>query len=290
MEKSGQQYYGNSSFHSFEKEDILSGNVIKINPALITIIDGLIAAFSPEQLQEMVWSNVTRLMESKKIHTFHLDINFDDYSGFGDSRPDLNGQIFTPSFSASLNKFIRSRGCFLNVHFLTDDPRERLREYKDTAFGALCFQLEAVKSADDLSELISEILDRGACASPVIEIVGSEHLTPKPKEEVFDFISPFLDKIGMLTFQVEGTASRSTHSSGMLNDERTKAYIEFFRAGFGGTIQIQGGIRTNTVSQAVKLGAEFLVCGTQIFRNKDNREPEAVIDELLMEACKSLIG
>ena len=56
----------------------------------------------------------------------------------------------------------------------------------------------------------------------------------------------------------------------------------------GGTFQIQGGITTETIGDAMRLGAEFLVCGTQIFRNSQGLIPPQVVDRLLAEAACTL--
>jgi pentose-5-phosphate-3-epimerase len=288
MRISGQKFYSVSSLKSYTKQDILEGRVIKINPALVTIIDGFVGKTSPSQLQERILKTVARLVQDK-VQTFHVDINFEDYGGFGDMRPETNTAVFTPSFLGSLNDLVRANNRFLNLHLLTSRPKERLSQYKDIEFGAVCFQLDSIQNPRYLNELIDMILGMGACASPVIETVCSENLQPRLKESVLEFVQPFFDKIGMLTFQMEKTASRSSGILGMLDRNEAKDYIRFIKKDFGGTIQMQGGITTSTISKAIRLGAEFLVCGTQIFRNKEGQAPERVIQEMLLEATKTLL-
>lgn len=283
----GQQFFSLSSLKSYARQDILEGRVIKINPALVTIIDGLVGKTKHSELQERILKTVAGLVQDK-VQTFHVDINFEDYSGFGNTRPETNTAVFTPSFLSSLNDLVRANNRFLNLHLLTSRPKERLSQYEKTEFGAICFQLDSAQNIRYLNELIDMILGMGACASPVIETVGSENLQPKSREEVLEFVRPFFDKIGMLTFQMEKTASRSSSSLGMLDRNEAKDYISFVKRDFHGTIQMQGGITTNTISKAIRLGAEFLVCGTQIFRNKENHDPKRVIREMLLEAAKTL--
>ena len=126
-------------------------------------------------------------------------------------------------------------------------------------------------------------MDNGACASPVIETVGSRNLLPKSPEEILSLLKPVISEIGMLTFQASGTTSRSNVLSGMFNKEQVQPYINCVREIFNGTIQIQGGITTSTICEAVKLGAEFLVCGTQLFRNHDGLSAPEVVDQMLIE-------
>jgi pentose-5-phosphate-3-epimerase len=288
MMTSGQQFYSVSSLKSYTKQDILEGRVIKVNPALVTIIDGFVGKINPSQLQERILNTVAGLVQGK-VQTFHVDINFEDYGGFGNIGPETNTAVFTPSFLSSLNDLVRANNRFLNPHLLTSRPKDHLSQYGDIEFGAVCFQLDAIQNPRYLNELIDMILGMGACASPVIETVGSENLKPKSKEEVLEFVQPFFDKIGMLTFQMEKTASRSTGPPSMPDRNEVEDYVRFIKRDFGGTIQMQGGITTATISKAIRLGAEFLVCGTQIFRNKEGQTPERVIQEMLLEATKILL-
>jgi len=283
----GQTFYGTSSMESVAFKDVLEGRIIKISPALITITDGSVDTTPPEILQQKVQDHVIQLL-GYKVRTFHVDINFKDYRGFGSKRPDINTAIFTPSFLESLNEVVRSYDGFLTLHLLTDFPQRHLRRFDHIESSAVCFQLEVISDSKQLEELVHHILDIGACASPVIETVGSKNLMPKPKEEIFTFLEPVLPEIGMLTFQAAGTASRSDVSAGTFDKEQVGSYVECVKELFAGTIQLQGGITTSTIGEAVKLGAEFLVSGTQIFDNQEGLTPPEVIDIMLMEAAKAL--
>ena len=288
MMTEGRRFYSQSALTSFTRQDILEGRVIKINPALITITDGLVESTPPETLQPLVETYVGDLLDFN-VRTFHVDINFPDYSSFGPVGPDINTKVFTPAFLACLNDLVRSRGAFLNLHLLTDHPRERLREFAGVSFGAVCFQLDAVNGTESLSMLVDDILETGACVSPVIETVGAGQGIIRTKEEVLDFLKPVLSRVGMLTFQAAGTASRSSSAQGTLALETTRSYIEFLQPALDGTIQLQGGVKTETVGKIVQLGAEFLVCGTEIFRHPADHTPEEVIAGMLQEAARALV-
>ncbi|HLO13514.1 MAG TPA: hypothetical protein VK206_01705 [Anaerolineales bacterium] len=244
---------------------------------------------APEKLQHQVDVHVRQLL-AYGIKTFHADVNFEDYSGYGTLRPDLNGTIFTPLFLQRLKRLVHGHGGYLNLHLLTDFPKQHFSEYEAVEADAICFQLESLPNDCQLAALIEAIQRSGACASPVIETVGSEGLVPPSPESVFSRLKPLLAEIGMLTLQVAGTTSRSNTAAGGLAIERARAYIDTLRPVFAGTLQFQGGITTRTIGQAVRLGAEFVVCGTEIFRNREGRTAEAVIDELLQRAAQSLVG
>ena len=286
------EYYTRSFLNSpYTKEDILEGRVIKLNPALVTITDGLIGKVPPKLLQKRISENVEEILSHGKVHTFHIDINFEDYTGFSRKRPETNTSIFSPSFLEELNKLIEPHNCRLNLHLLTNQPYRRLLKFSHIGLGAVCFQLDATPSQEKLKELIRYILDIGACASPVIETIGSENLAPKPKETVLKTLEPVLPEIGMLTFQAAGTASRANTPEGSFKVEPTRSYINYItKDSFTGTIQLQGGITVQTIRNAISLGAEFLVCGTQLFHNPDKLMPTEIIDLMLMEASKQLIN
>ncbi|MGC9357471.1 MAG: hypothetical protein ACP5GX_06385, partial [Anaerolineae bacterium] len=208
MSADARHFYGRSALPCKNAEAVLRGAVIKINPALITLTDGLQDTHSPEALRRRVWEAV-ELLVTHKIRTFHLDINFGDYSGFGPEPPTTNAALFTPGFVKRLNALIRSRDAFLNLHLLTDHPGRRFRDFAHLSLGAVCFQLDAIPNARSLSQLMQEIQATGACASPVIETLGTPNLVPRPAPEVFNILQPVLPMIEMLTFQTAGTGSRS---------------------------------------------------------------------------------
>jgi pentose-5-phosphate-3-epimerase len=283
----GQKFYSERFAGPFTRQEILNGQVIKINPALITMIDGLVRTTPAAKLQQQVIEQVHQLL-AYGVRTFHVDVNFEDYSGYGLSRPDLNGVVFSPAFLQDLNQLVVEGGAYLNLHLLTDAPLRHFAEYAAVGAGAICFQLDATPDPKTLAELLDSIDQPGACASPVIETVGSESLPPRSREDVRALLEPVVSQIGMLTFQAAGTASRSNRPAGQFAAEEARAYISFLREGFRGTIQIQGGMTSGTIGRAVQLGAEFIVCGSEIFRNRESQPATVVIDRLLQQAAQAL--
>ncbi|NRT77422.1 hypothetical protein [Clostridium beijerinckii] len=288
MKNNREIFYGTSALRFYNKKDVINGKVIKINPALITILDKLDESLDINTIQGKVIEEVEILLKQGNIKTLHVDINFDDYSNFGSDGPSLNSHIFNISFLERLNTIAGLYEVFLNVHLLTDYPKIHIKDIKHINVGAVCFQLEVVKDRQELKEIIDEIIEMGACVSPVIEVVGTDRFIPKTKKEILEFILPFQDKIGMLTFQVEATGARSSNSFGMLNSKEIADYINYFTRNFDGTVQMQGGITTETIKSAIKLGSEFLVCGTEIFNNKLGYSSMEVIENMLKEADKAL--
>ena len=60
------------------------------------------------------------------------------------------------------------------------------------------------------------------------------------------------------------------------------------RTRFAGTVQIQGGITTLTIGDAVRLGADFVVCGSELFRSPAGLAPAEVVAALLTAAADVL--
>lgn len=280
-------FYTGSRLSNPTPEAILAGQVVRINPALITLIDGRVENTLASELQQEVLTIVRRLLDHK-IRTFHVDINFEDYSGFGTQRPDINTGVFTPAFVRELVTITRPADAFINLHLLTDDPEKHIDNFKQAGAGAVCFQLDVISDSVQLAGIIKQIREINAVPSPVIETVGTDNLIPQSPAKVRKLLHPHLSDTGMLTLQAAGTASRSNIPAGSFNLTRVAAYLDELRPGHRGTVQVQGGIKTGTVAPAVKLGAEFLVCGTQIFHSKEGHSPEQIIDTMLQEAAAAL--
>jgi pentose-5-phosphate-3-epimerase len=284
----GRVFYSESTRQQpYTRADVLAGRVIRISPALITIIDGRLETEAPEDLRSDVLARTTELLSHKALRSLHVDVNFEDYSGFGDQRPDLNAAVFTPDFVDELNSIARAYEAFITLHLLTDFPAQHLSDFEHIPLGAVCFQLDAVTERDPLAALVEQINAMGACASPVIETVGNGHRAPLLVNIVRGRLEPVLSRIGMLTFQAAGTASRSNLPSGAFARDQVKATIDALTPGFSGTLQIQGGVKIETVDAAVAVGADFLVAGTQLFRG--SLRPAQVVD-LMLAAIADQLG
>ncbi|SHI86176.1 beta/alpha barrel domain-containing protein [Propionispora hippei] len=263
-------------------EYMAADRVVRLNPALITLLDGRIDAVPVTVLQQEVTEQVRHLFSRRKVMTFHCDINFPDYGGFGEPAPCSNQAVFTPDFLAGLAADIRCQGGYLNLHMLTDRPLERWREYQGVSPAAVCYQLDAVPDPVYHRQLLDSINEQGSCASPVIEIFGSDSRPARAPADTFSQVQPFLRELPMLTFQAEATAARSSFAAGGLASFAVKEYIAYYQERYNGAIQLQGGVKPGTIRDAAALGADFLVCGTAIFRSGTN-SPAEMVDRLLWE-------
>lgn len=284
-----QEFYTRPRPENFSREDVLAGRVVRINPALVTITDGLIGQASPALLRRKVEEQAAEILANNRVQSFHLDVNYPDYGGAGSNAPPPNTEVFDPGFVAHLCETLLDRGAFLNLHLLSDHPLAHLNDYLSAPIGAVNFQLDAVPGREALAALIGAIRGMDAVASPVIETVGTPERPASPAEAVLAQLEPFLDEIGLLTFQSAGTAARSSQPQGVFNEQGLQPYLDRFLAAIPGALQIQGGITTKTIGKAVQMGADFVVCGTEIFRDPRERPPYRVVQDLLEAAANALV-
>jgi pentose-5-phosphate-3-epimerase len=281
-------FYSQSTLQPpYTRADVRAGRVIRVSPALIAITDGRVETESPEDLRSDVLAETTELLSHKAVRSLHVDVNFEDYSGFSEQQPDLNAGVFTPDFVDELNSIARAYEAFITLHLLTDFPARHLRDFEHIPLGAVCFQLDAVPEPEQLVALVDQIDAMGACASPVIETVGNAQRAPLPETTVRTWLEPVLPRIGMLTFQAAGMASRSNLPAGAFAYDQVKAAIDALTPDFSGTVQIQGGIKIETAGAAAAAGADFLVAGTQLFRG--SLRPGQVVD-LMLAAIGDQLG
>jgi pentose-5-phosphate-3-epimerase len=287
MPTPAQEFYGNSKRDAYAREDVLAGRVVRLSPALMTIVDGRAQTDPVPQLQQEVQSQVARLLDHR-VRSFHVDVNFADYTAFGTDGPAHNEHIFTPEFVDDLNQLIRSQDGFLTLHLLSNFPERHLGSFEAIELGGVCFQLDVIVDGVELATLMQRILDMDAAPSPVIETVGSDRLTPAMPGDVHALLRPVLPQTDVLTFQASATCARPNDVAADFNPTRLALYTSEVKRSYFGTLQFQGGITVETTAQAVEMGADFLICGKELFHHPDGLAPEQVIDLMLEEAARVL--
>jgi hypothetical protein len=156
------------------RDDSTSDRAVYINPALIAILDRRIATTSIEALQADVTSRVRELLDHR-VRTFHIDVNFPDYAGFGLRAPFMNASVFTPAFVTALSAFARTRGALVDLHLLTGQPTARVR----APAGGGVFQLDAAATRKNWpTNRANPRL--GACAKPRRQERSAAILRPHP--------------------------------------------------------------------------------------------------------------
>jgi len=140
-----------------------------------------------------------------------------------------------------------------DVHLMIDTPENFVGSYIDAGSDIITFHVEACKAPQKLIERI-----RAANRK-----VG---LSLRPKTPV-DSIMPYLKEVDLvLVMMVE------PGFGGQVFMEEVVPKISQIRKLYGGDIEVDGGINTENARKVIDQGANILVAGTSVFRQKDYRE------------------
>ena len=178
---------------------------------------------------------------------------------------------FVPNltFGAPIIKMVRqySQQPF-DVHLMIDNPKRYIDDFVKAGADIICFHIEAEK---DVEGTIQAIVDGGV--KPAIAIKPGT-----PVETVF----PYLDKLYMvLVMTVEpGFGGQSFMEDMMLKVEALREKAPHL------IIQVDGGIKLDTIVPAAKAGANCFVAGTSVFKADD---PQKMITDLKAVAGDSVL-
>ncbi len=158
---------------------------------------------------------------------------------------------FVPNltFGAPVVKMVRSFSKQpFDVHLMIDNPKRYINDFVKAGADILCFHIEA---EEDVEGTIQAIVDGGV--KPAIAIKPGT-----PVETVF----PYLDKLYMvLVMTVEpGFGGQSFMEDMMHKVEALREKAPDL------VIQVDGGIKLDTIVPAAKAGANCFVAGTSVFK------------------------
>ena len=138
----------------------------------------------------------------------------------------------------------------LDVHLMIEEPLRYLEDYRKAGADSLTVHVEASK---DIPKTLETIRGLGAKAG----------ISLRPGTAV-EALFPFLGALDLiLVMTVEPGFGGQKFMPDMLEKVKT------LRARFKGKISVDGGIDRETAPRAVAAGADVLVAGTAIFREKD---------------------
>ena len=169
---------------------------------------------------------------------------------------DVMDGLFVPSISFGMPviKSIRKNtDMFFDVHLMIEKPERYINDFADCGADLINFHLEATDKVDEVIELIRE---RG-------KKVG---ITIKPKTPVRDLI-PYLKKVDMvLVMTVEpGFGGQKLIPECIDKVRELKALIDDMNVNVD--IEVDGGINSDNVKDAVLAGANIFVAGSAVFNN-----------------------
>lgn len=186
---------------------------------------------------------------------------------------DIMDNIFVPnlSFSPEVVRDTKDKHhMFKDVHIMIIEPLKHAKEYLDAGADLLTFHLEACK---DEKEVLS-----------TIEIIHQYHkkvgISIKPNTPVSEVIK-YLDKIDLvLVMSVEpGFGGQKYMPIAADKIKELRNYIDEHQLNC--LIEVDGGIKAETVDFVKEAGVDVIVAGTYIFGHEDKKERIEIIERPL---------
>ena len=182
-----------------------------------------------------------RKVEAAGLEHIHLDV--------------MDGH-FVPNitFGPIVVEAVRKKtGLILDVHLMISHPEDYIRAFVDSGADILTVHTEI---GADLPGLLGRIREAGVLAGASVK--------PATPETVLYPLLPMLDLV--LVMSVEpGFGGQAFMPESLLKVRALRAEID--RRGLGTQIEIDGGIDSATIGQAVEAGVDLLVAGSAVFRN-----------------------
>lgn len=169
---------------------------------------------------------------------------------------DVMDGLFVPSISYGIPVIASIRKCtdmFFDVHLMIKDPERYISDFADSGADLINFHVEA---SQDVEGTIEKIRRTG-------KKVG---ITIKPNTSV-SAIEPYLDRVDMvLVMTVEpGFAGQKLIPECMDKVKEVRKIVKDRNLNID--IEVDGGINTDNISDAVDAGANIIVAGSAIFKN-----------------------
>ena len=163
------------------------------------------------------------------------------------------------SFGFPICNAIANYPIFKDVHLMISDPLRYVDEFIKAKADLITFHIEAIKYKKDVKKLIKRIHDdSGACGISI-----------KPNTPV-ETIKEYLKDIDLvLVMSVEpGFGGQSFINSSLDKIKELRAIID--ENGYDCLIQVDGGIDDKTSVLVKDAGADVLVAGSYLFKNREN--------------------
>ena len=178
-------------------------------------------------------------------------------AGFKALHLDVMDGVFVPNFSYGVSiveAFRRVTDLPLDVHLMMSNPQNYLQQFYDAGADSITFHIEAVEDADAVVDKVHSLgaacgvaIDRDTPAQRVEHIVSKCELA--------------------LVMTIKAGFGGQKFVPELLN----KLYEIREIAGDNPILQVDGGVNSNTISQCVDAGAEWMVVGSGVFSH-DNYE------------------
>ena len=173
------------------------------------------------------------------------------------------------SFGIPVIESVKGKYNMVNdVHLMISEPKKYIEKFVRAGSDILTFHYEALKSDDEVNDLIDFIHSFGVKAG----------ISIKTNTDV-KVLLPFLEKIDLiLIMSVEpGFGGQKFLLSSLEKLEFLSIYKKENNLKY--LIEVDGGINNETSKLATKAGAEILVCGSYLFKAKNIKENYASLFE-----------
>jgi len=192
-----------------------------------------------------LWSadlaNLASEIRRVETHTerFHLDVADGHYV------PTL---LFFPDLVAAIRK---QTAVPLEVHLMTNDPLSWVGPFSDAGADGFIFCLD---SADDLSGIIRAAKERDKFAGVSIRI-----------EEDLERIDPYWKDLDLVTILGTDVGIKGASMDSRTPDKIRQARSIIDRRGLYAEVEVDGGIRRQSVPLIHAAGAEWIVAGSLMY-------------------------
>ena len=160
----------------------------------------------------------------------------------------------------------------LDVHLMISNPEVMAPRFVDAGADTVTVHYEA---ATHLDQVISELKRKGAEAGVV--------LNPHTPITVLEEILPYCDQVLIMSVN-PGYGGQKIIPSSFPKVRKLKDQI--LRSGRAVRIEIDGGIGTHNVSDAVKAGVDIIVAGSAIYSAEDPAAAFAALQSKATEAAR----
>lgn len=156
----------------------------------------------------------------------------------------------------------------LDVHLMTYNVKDYIEQYIDLEPNIITFHIEAVKSKEEVYEIIKFIKENNTRVGISIK--------PNTKvEEIYEFL-PYIHMILVMTVE-PGLGGQKLILETLEKVKELKKYIEENNIEID--IEVDGGINSETAEMAKQAGANILVSGSYIIKSEDYKKAISELKE-----------
>lgn len=187
-------------------------------------------------------------VETAKIDYFHLDVNDGKFV-------DNNNMKKMKDFALKINTVCMTP---VEVHLMTENPREHFDYFMDQGADKIIFHLEACKSKEDILNNIKYLNENGVKAGIAISPETSIEL-------VYEYL-PYIHMVLIMSV-IPGRGGQKFIPEALRKIDKLKNYCKDNNIDID--IEVDGGINDKTCKDAASKGATILVAGRYILDSED---------------------